>query len=118
MNKQNNIIRVRPIFRILGIMLCAAGLFVFYDLLSNQNETSRVEIITYIINFFLIFPLIFISCILGRIPFFITRNLSKDILDDLEKTENLFFEFSFKTTVFFIVSLTIAFFFIYIYTFA
>ncbi len=116
MSKQNAVVRVRPIFRMLGIMICAAGLFTLYHLLLKQTEFSSLEKLSYIIALIFTCPLILASCILGRMPFFITNNLSRNILDDIEKTGNLFLENSLKTIIFSIVFLTIVFFYIFAHT--
>ncbi len=115
MSDETMIIRVRPVFRVLGIVICVISLLALYDLFLGQPGGTNLQKYSQLVAVLAVVPLMLSSCILGRVPFCIIRSLPKYIVDDMEKSEIVIFEYSFKTTIISIVVFSIAAFYIWVF---
>ena len=115
-DNKNEIIKVRLLFRLLGILLCSMSLVGLILVLTGEVVVTKLQLLSYVASVIFICPIILISCLLGRLPFFITNRLSSETMKDLKSAENLFLESTAKNTIFKFVFLFVVFFFLFIVT--
>ena len=99
------VIKIRVLFRILGIKVCLCFLIAISFMLFGENPINKDQIFFIISSAFFI-PIVLSSCIFGEIPDFITKHLDKESLKDLNEAEKLFTEFNPKSVGFAIALLS------------
>jgi hypothetical protein len=114
MEKESNLIKVRLIFRILGIFLCVGSVWALIHKIYFSNNSGLDELVFYIISTLSFVSVILPSCILGRVPEYISKHLDEEFINDFNNAEKLFTEFNAKSVGFAIVFLSMVLYSIYI----
>ncbi len=78
-------------------MLCIAFYSVCLLLIFSDASLEPKDYFWFIPSFIAFFPLVLVSSILGRVPFFITKHIPQEMEEDLTKAESFFTEFSAKS---------------------
>ena len=102
-------IKVRSYIRVLGFLLSFLGYFANYLTITSEDSLNYSEIFWLIFTTFHFLPLILSSSILGRVPYFISKNIPKEFEKSTLNAEKNFTEFSFESVTGAIIALTIAF---------
>ncbi len=100
-------IKIRPSIRVLGVLLSLACFFVDYIIISDAvisninplEKTSAFHLFFFITGSIFFIPIVFISSILGRVPFFLSRRIPKFFEDSVLHAEKNFTEFSWESGI-------------------
>lgn len=109
-------IKVRGLYRVLGLILAALFYSICLALLFTDLKLQKQDYYWFLPSFFVFFPVILSSSILGRLPNFLSRKLPGYLEEDLINTERFFKEFSAKSIGFAIGFLIVAFLSVYFWT--
>tara|TARA_R100001163_G_C5015752_1_gene160162 strand:+ start:615 stop:950 length:336 start_codon:yes stop_codon:yes gene_type:complete len=93
-------IKVRKSIRVLGLLLTALGYWSIILLIFSKDSLDRSDFVFIITNAVFFLPLVFLSSILGRVPYFISKYIPEHMEEELTKAENFFTEFSSKSILF------------------
>jgi len=100
MENKNVIVPVRGFFRVVGISIC---LISFYIILFDRTRS-----LSFLISTLVFTPLVFVSCILGRMPFCMTKYIPDHDLNILYESEKVFHGRSVNSFIAIIVFMAVA----------